>query len=170
MRNTRGRSRWVAAIALAVAGSPAASQTNEASAGARHLHPAAADAEMQQVVISGYRQSLQDAQSRKRASSQIVDSIVADAIGKLPDTNTAEALQRVPGVQINTDLGEGASVAGRVDSDPLFQRHLSAHLTLTLAGTNLTRAKHQTFIGSVRSPSATYIDDRQYLAGVRYRF
>ncbi|MDB6104922.1 MAG: TonB-dependent receptor, partial [Gammaproteobacteria bacterium] len=48
--------------------------------------------------------------------------------------------------------------------------HLSEHLTLNLAGTNLTRAKHQTFIGSVRSPSATYIDDRQYLAGVRYRF
>jgi TonB-dependent receptor len=48
--------------------------------------------------------------------------------------------------------------------------HLGGHLTLTLAGTNLTRAKHQTFIGSVRSPSATYIDDRQYLAGVRYRF
>jgi TonB-dependent receptor len=48
--------------------------------------------------------------------------------------------------------------------------HLGEHLTLTLAGTNLTRAKHQTFIGSDRSPSATYIDDRQYLAGVRYRF
>jgi hypothetical protein len=44
------------------------------------------------------------------------------------------------------------------------------HLTLTLAGTNLTQAKHQTFIGSAYSPSATYIDDRQYLAGVRYRF
>jgi hypothetical protein len=47
---------------------------------------------------------------------------------------------------------------------------LGEHLTLTLAGTNLTRAKHQTFIGSFRSPGATYIDDRQYLAGVRYRF
>jgi TonB-dependent receptor len=48
--------------------------------------------------------------------------------------------------------------------------HLGEHFTLTVAGTNLTRAKHQTFIGSFRSPSATYIDDRQYLAGVRYRF
>jgi TonB-dependent receptor len=48
--------------------------------------------------------------------------------------------------------------------------HLTEQLTLTLAGTNLTRAKHQTFIGSVYSPSATYIDDRQYLAGLRYRF
>jgi TonB-dependent receptor len=48
--------------------------------------------------------------------------------------------------------------------------HLGEHFTLTFAGTNLTRAKHQTFIGSVRSPNATYIDDRQYLAGIRYRF
>jgi iron complex outermembrane recepter protein len=48
--------------------------------------------------------------------------------------------------------------------------HLSTHLGVTVAGTNLTRAKHQTFIGSVRSPSATYTDDRQYLAGVHYRF
>jgi TonB-dependent receptor len=47
---------------------------------------------------------------------------------------------------------------------------LGTHLTLELAGTNLTQAKHQTFIGSRRSPLATYIDDRQYLAGVRYRF
>jgi iron complex outermembrane receptor protein len=69
--------------------------------------------ELQQVIIRGYRQSLQDAQSRKRAASQILDSIVADAIGKLPDTNTAEALQRVPGVQINTDLGEGSTVVIR---------------------------------------------------------
>jgi hypothetical protein len=48
--------------------------------------------------------------------------------------------------------------------------HLSTQLAVTVAGTNLTRAKHQTFIGSVRSPGATYIDDRQYLAGIHYRF
>jgi len=44
------------------------------------------------------------------------------------------------------------------------------HWTATLAGSNLTRAKHQTFIGSVYSPNATYIDDRQFLAGIRYSF
>jgi TonB-dependent receptor len=98
MRNTRGLLRCVAAVALAGAG-PAPARADEP--------------ELQQVVISGYRQSLADAQSRKRTASQILDSIVADAIGKLPDTNTAEALQRVPGVQINTDLGEGSSVVIR---------------------------------------------------------
>ena len=41
----------------------------------------------------------------KRNATQVVDSIVAADIGKLPDINTAEALSRVTGVQINTDLG-----------------------------------------------------------------
>jgi len=44
------------------------------------------------------------------------------------------------------------------------------HWTVTLAGNNLTRAKHQTFIGSVYSPNATCIDDRQLLAEIRYSF
>jgi iron complex outermembrane recepter protein len=104
MRNTRGLLRLVAAIAPAGAGLALAAQPQDFAAG---------ETELQQVVISGYRQSLQDALERKRTAGQIVDSIVADAIGKLPDTNTAEALQRVPGVQINTDLGEGSSVVIR---------------------------------------------------------
>ncbi len=66
-----------------------------------------------EVVVTGYRQSLQLAQSKKRTANQIVDSVVAAEIGKLPDTNTAEALERVPGVQINTDLGEGSTVTVR---------------------------------------------------------
>jgi len=91
---------------------------------------------LQQVVISGYRQSLQEAQSRKRDAGQIVDSIVADAIGKLPDTNTAEALQRIPGVQINTDLGEGSSVVvrglGQVETLLNGRENFSAAGTRTL--------------------------------------
>jgi iron complex outermembrane receptor protein len=66
-----------------------------------------------EVVVTGYRQSLQLAQSKKRTASQLIDSVFAAEIGKLPDTNTAEALQRVPGVQINTDLGEGSTVTVR---------------------------------------------------------
>ena len=89
--------------------------------------------ELQTVLVNGYRQSLADAQAKKRAATQIVDSIVADAIGKLPDTNTAEALQRVPGVQINTDLGEGSTVVirglGQVET------LLDGRETFTAAGT-----------------------------------
>lgn len=67
----------------------------------------------QQVVVTGMRASLQQAQDIKHNASQIVDSIVADDIGKLPDANVAEALQRVTGVQISRDQGEGAQVQVR---------------------------------------------------------
>ena len=118
MRHTRGLLHCLAAAALAGAGpalaqSTAARQSNELSGAAQPGDFAADEPELQQVLVSGYRRSLEDAQSRKRGASQIVDSVVADAIGKLPDTNTAEALQRIPGVQINTDLGEGSSVVVR---------------------------------------------------------
>jgi len=65
------------------------------------------------IVVTGTRASLRSAQSIKQNSSQIVDSIVADDIGKLPDRNVAEALQRVAGIQIQRNYGEGSSVAIR---------------------------------------------------------
>ncbi len=67
----------------------------------------------QDIVVTGMRASLQSAQAAKRNSAQIVDSIVADDIGKLPDVNIAEALQRVTGVQITRNQGEGSGIAIR---------------------------------------------------------
>ncbi|HEU4960601.1 MAG TPA: TonB-dependent receptor [Sphingomonas sp.] len=66
-----------------------------------------------EIVVTGIRASLSTAQARKRNADAIVDSIVADDIGKLPDSNTTEALQRISGVQISRDRGEGGSVAIR---------------------------------------------------------
>ncbi|MEO1969318.1 MAG: TonB-dependent receptor [Sphingomonadaceae bacterium] len=65
------------------------------------------------IVVTGVRASLESAQSRKRNASEIVDSIVAEDIGKLPDQNTTDALQRVTGVQIERDYGEGSTVLVR---------------------------------------------------------
>ncbi len=65
------------------------------------------------IVVTGVRASLQSAQNIKRNSAQIVDSIVAEDIGKLPDRNIAEALQRISGIQIQRNFGEGSSVAIR---------------------------------------------------------
>ena len=65
------------------------------------------------IVVTGFRQSLQNAQNIKRNASEIVDSVVAEDIGKLPDNNLAEALQRVPGVQITRNHGEGSGIAIR---------------------------------------------------------
>lgn len=52
------------------------------------------------IVVTGVRASLSSAQNIKRNAQQIVDSVVAEDIGKLPDNNVVEALQRVPGVQV----------------------------------------------------------------------
>jgi len=65
------------------------------------------------VVVTGMRASLEKAQDRKRNADQIVDSIVADDIGKLPDANVAEALQRITGVQVSRNRGEGDQVQVR---------------------------------------------------------
>jgi iron complex outermembrane recepter protein len=65
------------------------------------------------IVVTGIRASLSTAQARKRDATQIVDSIVAQDIGKLPDVNVAEALQRITGVQISRNQGEGSGIAIR---------------------------------------------------------
>jgi len=54
----------------------------------------------EEIVVTGLRASLQTAANIKRNAPQIVDSIVADDIGKFPDRTVAAALQRVPGVQV----------------------------------------------------------------------
>ncbi|MBB3062520.1 TonB-dependent receptor [Microbulbifer rhizosphaerae] len=58
------------------------------------------DAALEEVVVTGQRLSIMSAQDIKRDADQIVDSIVASDIGKLPDRSVTEALQRIPGVSI----------------------------------------------------------------------
>jgi iron complex outermembrane recepter protein len=62
------------------------------------------------VIVTGIRESLEQAVSIKRDSAQIMDVITAEDVGKLPDNNVAEALQRVNGVQITRVFGEGQAV------------------------------------------------------------
>lgn len=65
------------------------------------------------VLVSGKRASLVSAQQIKRDSIGIVDAVVAEDITRLPDINVTDALQRITGVQILRDRGEGAGVAIR---------------------------------------------------------
>ncbi|MCS0589944.1 TonB-dependent receptor [Massilia norwichensis] len=65
------------------------------------------------VVVQGIRASMQSTLNMKRNSDGFVDGIVADDIGKFPDTNLAEALQRISGVSIDRNRGEGALVTVR---------------------------------------------------------
>lgn len=61
---------------------------------------------LEEVVVTGIRSSLNRAIDIKRDSMQVMDSIVAEDIGKLPDNNVVESLQRVSGIQV-TDRGSG---------------------------------------------------------------
>jgi len=68
------------------------------------------DAKLETVVVSGMRRSAESAQTIKQNSDQVVDSIVAEDIGKFPDKNVAEILGRVTGVQIQRGNGEAGTV------------------------------------------------------------
>jgi TonB-dependent receptor len=73
---------------------------------------AAAPADANTIVVTGIRASAQSSLAIKRDTMEVVDSITADDIGKLPDPNVSETLTRVPGVQGYRYGGEGASPVG----------------------------------------------------------
>ena len=66
-----------------------------------------------EIIVSGIRASLQEAMNIKRDAQGVVDAISAEDIGKFPDTNLAESLQRIPGVSIDRASGEGSKVTVR---------------------------------------------------------
>jgi|CXWL01.1.fsa_nt_gi TonB-dependent receptor len=77
---------------------------------------AAQDAEQAQeedIVITGFRRSLAEAIDIKRAEVGSVDAIVAEDIADMPDANLSESIQRIPGVAITRDAGEGRQIAVR---------------------------------------------------------
>jgi TonB-dependent receptor len=110
-------------ISLAVAGAclAAASAGAQEAAGTANDSPSGTKVETiplvqtpaQTVVVSGLRQSMLSSLNLKRNSDGIVDGIVAEDIGKFPDTNLAESLQRISGVSIDRSSGEGSRVTVR---------------------------------------------------------
>jgi iron complex outermembrane recepter protein len=68
---------------------------------------------MQAVVVSGVRGSQQKAIDIKRSEDKVVDAIVAEDIGKLPDVSIADSLQRITGVQVSREAGEAGRVSLR---------------------------------------------------------
>jgi iron complex outermembrane receptor protein len=83
--------------------------------------PHADEADGADIVVTGIRASLANALSAKRDSAQVLDAISAEDIGKFPDKNVGEALQRVTGVQITRAGGEGSGVSIR-GADPALNR------------------------------------------------
>jgi len=105
------------AVVLALAAAPSAAQTTAqtgpAPVGDSTAAPAQADAAAasdDSIVVTGIRKSLESAKNLKKKSNQIVDAIVAEDIGKLPDIAVSDTAARIPGVQVERGGGE----AGRV--------------------------------------------------------
>ena len=68
----------------------------------------------QPIIVTGFRASLTAALgAKRRADNGIVDVIVAEDIADFPDQNLAESLQRIPGVAIDRDAGEGRQITVR---------------------------------------------------------
>jgi TonB-dependent receptor len=73
----------------------------------------AAPEELEEIVVTGIRSSLTRSMDIKRESMGVVDAITAEDIGKFPDANLAESLQRITGVSIDRQRGEGSRVTVR---------------------------------------------------------
>jgi TonB-dependent receptor len=73
----------------------------------------AAPDQEQVVIVQGIRRSLSKARDIKRHAPNMVESIVAEDIGKMPDLNLAESIQRIPGVAMSREGGEGRNITLR---------------------------------------------------------
>lgn len=65
---------------------------------------------LEEVTVTGIRASLRDALDTKRKADTVVDAISSEDIGKFPDKNVADALQRVPGISVDRIWGEGRDI------------------------------------------------------------
>ncbi len=104
------KGRHVSGLALIIAlasTSPAWAQTGTAAA-----PPDTSDPE--EIIVTGFRASLNSALNQKRNETAAIDSIVAEDIGKFPDSNLAESMQRIPGITLSRgDGGEGRNISVR---------------------------------------------------------
>ncbi|MDG2515501.1 TonB-dependent receptor [Sphingobium yanoikuyae] len=119
------------------------------------------DSETADIVVTGIRASLESATNAKKNAVAFGDSIFAEDIGKLPATNLAETLNRMPGVRLNRDInGEGTQVAIR-GLGPSFTRVLLNGSQLQVAsdgGTNGGSANREVDLDFFPSELFTRLD------------
>ena len=104
MKKTTGRAAFFAILMSSSAMVPAAFAQVDSGAGASGPD---------EIVVTGIRRSLEDAAGVKRNEAGVVDAITAEDIGKFPDANLAESLQRITGVSIDRQDNEGNQVSVR---------------------------------------------------------
>lgn len=90
--------------------------------------------EVGEIVVTGIRASLASALTEKRRSNTIVDVINAEDIADFPDANLAESLQRIPGVSIDRENGEGNSISVRGLGGDFTRVRLNGLETLSTSG------------------------------------
>jgi iron complex outermembrane recepter protein len=111
--NTRSYKRNTVRCGLLAGISTAAMLSVLASSAALAQTAAPAKSGDDVVVVTGYRAALQSALNVKRKSDVMLDAINAEDIADFPDSNLAESLQRIPGISIDRDNGEGRTISVR---------------------------------------------------------
>ena len=96
--------------------------------------PAEAADEGQDIVVTGFRGSLNAALSEKREAVNAVDVILAEDIADFPDLNLAESIQRIPGVSIDRDNGEGRTITVRGLNPDFTRVRINGMETLSTTG------------------------------------
>ncbi len=113
-----------------------AAEAPQPASAAPQAADAAAEEKAAEVVVTGFRKSLADALDQKRASNQIIDAITAEDIANFPDANLAESIQRLPGVSIDRDNGEGRTITVRGLGGDFQQVRLNGADALSISGGN----------------------------------
>ena len=148
-----------------VANAPAGEAASPSAETEQQTGASAADgaAEGGDIVVTGIRAAQTRAINIKRNAAQVVDSISAEDIGKLPDVTISDSLQRIPGVQIRRDAGEGAAIniRGLPQVSTLLngESFLGAN-SITTVQPNLNDIPSQLFAGAdvIKSATADLLD------------
>lgn len=106
------------------------------SAGAQAQEASPAAEEPTTVIVTGYRASLQSALTTKRKADVMMDAINAEDIADFPDANLAESLQRIPGISIDRDNGEGRTITVRGLGADFTRVRINGLEALSTAGAN----------------------------------
>jgi iron complex outermembrane receptor protein len=120
---SRSSTLIAAAVSLALA--------RHAAAADSQTGPGPANEEIETVLVTGIRASLRESLEVKRQSQAVVDVLTSEDVGKFPDKNVAEALQRVSGVSISREFGEGERVSIRGTAPNLNRTQLNGHSIAT---------------------------------------
>ncbi|MFC3550538.1 TonB-dependent receptor [Lysobacter cavernae] len=112
-----------------------AQSATAATDGGNDTANAATATDLDKVTVTGFRASLQKSLDEKRYSVEQIDAIYAEDIGKFPDQNLAESLQRIAGVSIDREGGEGQKISIRGLGSDFTRVRINQLEALSTAGT-----------------------------------